>query len=245
MTSIHSVSSRLGITRYAHAITSNLSNIRVRSVSGDSMTHSPRANVSQTHVPRPLVICGPSGSGKSTLLRKLMTEFRESFGFSISHTTRRPRAGEVDGREYYFTDRESMLKAIKNGEFIEYTEFSGNYYGTSHRAVQEVQDQGRICILDVEVEGVKHLKKTDLHPHFVFLKPPSLSILEERLRARKTESEESIAKRLHRAQTEMNYGEIPGNFDITIVNDDIDQAYSKLREFVLNLPELKHHHEKS
>lgn len=225
------------MTRYAQVLTGNLSHLHARPLSDDSMSHSSRTHV--TSVLRPLVICGPSGSGKSTLLKKLMAEFNDSFGFSISHTTRKPRAGEVDGREYHFTDKESMLKAIENGEFIEYTMFSENYYGTSHKAVKDVQNEGRICILDVEIEGVKNLKKTDLDPHFVFLKPPSMSVLEERLRSRKTENEESIKKRLHRAQTEMTYGEVAGNFDITIVNDDIEEAYSKLRNFVLHLPELQ------
>lgn len=185
--------------------------------------------------PRPLVICGPSGSGKSTLLKKLMAEFNDCFGFSISHTTRKPRAGEVDGRDYYFTDKDAMLKAIERGEFIEYTEFSNNYYGTSKKAVTDVQNKGRICILDVEIEGVKNLKKTDLNPRFVFLKPPSMAILEKRLRARGTESEEMILRRLERASKEMNYGDIPGNFDITIINDDVEEAYTNLRNFVIGV----------
>lgn len=188
-----------------------------------------------TSAPRPLVICGPSGSGKSTLLKKLMAEFNDCFGFSISHTTRKPRAGEVDGRDYYFTEKQSMLKAIERGDFIEYTKFSDNYYGTSRKAVTDVQNKGRICILDVEIEGVKNLKKTDLNPRFVFLKPPSMAVLEQRLRARGTESEEMILRRLEEAKKEIAYGEVPGNFDITIINDDVEEAYSSLRNFVIGV----------
>lgn len=188
-------------------------------------------------VPRPLVLCGPSGSGKSTLLKRLMEEFNDYFGFSVSHTSRKPRPGEVDGREYHFTDVDSILAAIQNGDFIEYTQFAGNYYGTSRKAVQDVQNQGKICILDVEIEGVKNLKKTDLNPRFVFLKPPSLEVLEHRLRSRGTESEEVILRRLREAREQLEYGETPGNFDIILVNDDIEDAYASLRNFILRVNE--------
>jgi len=191
-------------------------------------------------VPRPLVLCGPSGSGKSTLLKRLMEEFNDYFGFSVSHTTRKPRPGEVDGREYHFTDVDSILAAIQNGDFIEYTQFAGNYYGTSRKAVQDVQNQGKICILDVEIEGVKNLKKTDLNPRFVFLKPPSIEVLEHRLRSRGTECEEVILRRLREAREQLEYGETPGNFDIILVNDDIEDAYANLRNFILrDVEELK------
>jgi len=188
-------------------------------------------------VPRPLVLCGPSGSGKSTLLKRLMEEFNDYFGFSVSHTTRKPRPGEVDGREYHFTDVDSILAAIQNGDFIEYTQFAGNYYGTSRKAVQDVQNQGKICILDVEIEGVKNLKKTDLNPRFVFLKPPSIEVLEHRLRSRGTECEEVILRRLREAREQLEYGETPGNFDIILVNDDIEDAYANLRNFILRVNE--------
>ncbi|RWS11297.1 Guanylate kinase-like protein [Dinothrombium tinctorium] len=184
---------------------------------------------------RPLVICGPSGCGKSTILRRLMQEFSDFLGFSVSHTTRKPRPGEENGREYYFVDRDTMEKAIERGEFIEYTQFSGNLYGTSKKSVKEVQSQGKICILEVEIEGVKNLKKTDLCPRYVFIKPPSLEILEKRLRGRGTETEESIQKRLKQSKMEMEYGEMPGNFDLVLVNDDIDAAYKRLRDFVLEV----------
>ncbi|KAI1285745.1 Guanylate kinase [Halotydeus destructor] len=198
------------------------------------------ANVKEPQKPRPIVVCGPSGSGKSTLLKRLMEEFNDYFGFSVSHTTRKPRIGEVNGKDYHYTERSEMIEAIKNGEFIEYAEFSGNIYGTSKRAVQEVLERGRICMLDVEMEGVKNLKKTDLNPRFIFIKPPSMSILEERLRKRGTDSEEAVRKRLARAMDELAYGEISGNFDVVIVNDEIDVAYTNLRDFILqDIEELK------
>ncbi|XP_035216711.1 guanylate kinase-like isoform X5 [Stegodyphus dumicola] len=131
----------------------------------------------ESGVARPVVICGPSGSGKSTLLKYLMKEFPDYFGFSISHTTRKPRPGETQGKDYNFVDRKEFEEAIANGEFLEFTEFSGNIYGTSKKAVKNVQNQGRICILDIEIEGVKNIKKTDLNPRFIFIKPPSIEVL--------------------------------------------------------------------
>lgn len=145
----------------------------------------------------------------------------------------------MDGKDYHYTTVEKMMKAIEAKEFIEYTQFSGNYYGTSKKAVKDVQDKGKICILDVEIEGVKNLKKTDLNPKFVFIRPPgtnnreTLDILRQRLKGRKTESDEAIEKRLAQAEEELVYGSVPGNFDIVLYNDDVDQAYENLRNFIL------------
>ncbi|CAG7823291.1 unnamed protein product [Allacma fusca] len=189
---------------------------------------------------RPLVFCGPSGVGKSTLVKRLLQEFSDVFGFSISHTTRNPREGEKDGREYHFVSRTTMEEAIKNGEFIESAEFSGNMYGTSKRAVEDVQKKGKICILDIDTQGVKQIKLTKLEPRLVFVKPPSLKDLESRLRLRGTETEESLQRRLAVAQAEMEYGEAPGNFELVLVNDEVDSAYMKLRNFLLpDITELR------
>jgi len=183
----------------------------------------------------PLVLCGPSGSGKSTLMKKLMAEFEDSFGFSVSHTTRSPRPGEEDGTDYHFSTREEMKSMMENNEFVENAEFSGNMYGTSKKSIQDVLDNGKICILDIDVQGVKAIKKVEdiPKPLYVFMKPPSLQVLEERLRARGTETEESLQKRLGSAAKEMEYGEEEGNFDVIIVNDELDAAYDKLKQFML------------
>eukprot|EP00090_Calanus_glacialis_P020739 TRINITY_DN31_c0_g1_i1.p1 TRINITY_DN31_c0_g1~~TRINITY_DN31_c0_g1_i1.p1 ORF type:complete len:240 (+),score=56.71 TRINITY_DN31_c0_g1_i1:33-752(+) len=183
--------------------------------------------------PAPLVLCGPSGSGKSTLMKKLTAEFKDSFGFSVSHTTRAPRPGEQNGVDYHYVTRDTMEQLVKEGAFIEHAIFSGNMYGTSAEAVEKVAVSGKICILDIDVQGVKLIKQSDLEPNYVFIKPPSREALEKRLRARRTESEESLAKRLAAADAEMEYGETPGNFDIVIVNDDLEKAYSKLRAYML------------
>ncbi|XP_053985284.1 guanylate kinase-like isoform X1 [Hylaeus volcanicus] len=184
--------------------------------------------------PRPLVLCGPSGSGKSTLIKRLFEEFPDKFGFSVSHTTRTPRPGEEDGKHYYFTTKEKMQKQIEQGEFLETATFSGNLYGTSKSAVEDVQQAGKVCVLDIEMQGVKQIKQSSLDPLYIFIKPPSVDELEKRLRDRQTETEDSLQRRLSIARTEMEYGESPGNFDIVIENDNLSKAYDKLRDFILS-----------
>ncbi|XP_031993613.1 guanylate kinase isoform X5 [Hylobates moloch] len=153
--------------------------------------------------PRPVVLSGPSGAGKSTLLKRLLQEHSGIFGFSVSHTTRNPRPGEENGKDYYFVTREVMQRDIAAGNFIEHAEFSGNLYGTSKAAVQAVQAMNRICMLDVDLQGVRNIKATDLRPIYISVQPPSLHVLEQRLRQRNTETEESLAKRLAAAQADM------------------------------------------
>lgn len=181
---------------------------------------------------RPVVFCGPSGTGKSTLIKRLMNEYPNAFAFSVSHTTRKPREGEKDGREYHFVTREQMLKAVENDEFLEHAEFSGNIYGTSKKAVEDVLSSGRICALDVDIQGVLSLKKTSLNPIYLFIKPPSMDILEKRLRDRGTETDESMRKRLDTALKELEYEKKSDLFDHVIVNDNLDSAYEKLREIL-------------
>lgn len=160
--------------------------------------------------PRPLVFFGPSGSGKSTLLKKILEDFPDKFGFSVSHTTRKPRSGEQNGVHYFFTEWETMKKDIEEGKFIEHAVYSGNHYGTSRAAVEAVQKAGKVCVLDIDVQGVKQIRNTNLNPWYVFVKPPSLEVLERRLRDRNTESEESLAQRLKVAAQEMEYGNNSG-----------------------------------
>ncbi len=188
---------------------------------------------------RPIVFCGPSGAGKSTLLKRLMNEFPKSFAFSVSHTTRNPRAGEVNGKDYNFTTKEEMLEKIKAGDFLEHAQFSGNYYGTSKQAVADVLKSGRICALDVDIQGVINLKKTDLNSIFIFVKPPSIEELEKRLLDRKTETEESLKKRLDTAKIELEYEEANKDaFDHVITNDNLDRAYIELKEILKSMLDL-------
>ncbi|KAH7389314.1 P-loop containing nucleoside triphosphate hydrolase protein [Phaeosphaeria sp. MPI-PUGE-AT-0046c] len=185
---------------------------------------------------RAIVISGPSGTGKSTILKRLFEEYPDKFGFSISHTTRGPRAGEQDGREYYFVKKEEFLDLVSNKGFIEHAQFGDNHYGTSIEAVNDIAEKGRICILDIEMEGVKQVANhpTFPRPRFLFLSPPSMEILEQRLRSRATDKEEAILKRLKQAKNEMDFansGEAP--HDKVVVNDDLDKAYQEVKEFIV------------
>lgn len=183
--------------------------------------------------PKPVVLTGPSGAGKSTLLKKLMKEFDNVFGFSVSHTTRTPRPGEVNGRDYHYVTREAMQSGIDGGDFIEHAEFSGNMYGTSKAAVQAVQARNLICILDIDMQGVRSIKKTDLNPIYISIQPPSMEVLEERLRDRKTESEANLQKRLNAAHVDMKFSQEPGLFDAVIVNDNLEDAYEQLKSSLI------------
>ncbi|KAJ8955440.1 hypothetical protein NQ318_003539 [Aromia moschata] len=175
-----------------------------------------------------IVLCGPSGSGKSTLLAKLLKEFPDKFGFSVSHTTRKPRVGELDGQHYHFTTKEEMQKDIESGKFIESTTFGGNMYGTSKAAVEEVIKLGKICVLDIDVQGVKQT------PYLYLSNLLPLKELETRLRGEKTETDESLAHRLRVAEEELNYGKVPGNFHLIITNDNLDNTYAKLKGFIVD-----------
>ncbi|GJJ74159.1 guanylate kinase [Entomortierella parvispora] len=181
---------------------------------------------------RPIVVSGPSGAGKSTFLKRLFAEYPNKFGFSISNTTRAPRAGETDGVEYYFITREKFLEGVANGDFIEHAEFSGNLYGTTVQGVRNVGERGQICILDIDMQGVKLVKNTNLNPYYLSVQPPSLEVLEQRLRGRGTETESALQARLAAAQGELDYAKEEGAYDETIVNDDLEAAYSKFRDFI-------------
>ncbi|CAF2360676.1 unnamed protein product [Rotaria sp. Silwood2] len=182
--------------------------------------------------PRAIVLSGPSGSGKSTLITEFFKEYPTAFAFSISHTTRSPRPGEQDGREYHFIPRANMEKMIALGEFLETTEFSSNLYGTSKKAVEDVAQTGRICLLDVDKQGVKNIRSTNLNALFIYISPPSYEILEQRLRGRKTESEAAIEKRLKEAKESMEFSKEPGMYDHIILNDQLDVAYQQLKEIL-------------
>ncbi len=163
-----------------------------------------------------IVISGPSGSGKGTVVKALM-ELMPDLGFSVSATTRAPREGEMDGREYFFTSREDFEKMIENGDILEYTTYCGNYYGTPKKEAERITGEGRDLILEIEVDGAGQVKKKFPGAVTLMLIPPSLSVLEERLRGRGTESEEVIRKRLDRACEEIK---LAGDYDYVVVNEN-------------------------
>ncbi|KAG5357944.1 Guanylate kinase [Yarrowia sp. B02] len=181
----------------------------------------------------PIVISGPSGTGKSTLLKRLLAEYPGRFGFSISYTTRKPRDGEVDGKDYNFVTVEQFKQLIDEGAFIEWAQFGGNYYGTAVAGVKKVADNNQQCILDIDMQGVKAVKKSDLNARYLFVAPPSIEELRKRLTGRGTETEESLEKRLAAAEGEMEYAKEDGAHDLVIVNDDLEKAYAQFKEFIV------------
>lgn len=166
-------------------------------------------------------------------MKKLFAEYPDSFGFSVSNTTRQPRTGEVDGKDYHFATVDEFKKLIEENAFIEWAQFSGNYYGTTVKAVEDVAKAGKTCILDIDMQGVKSVKNTDLNARYLFLSPPSIEELKNRLVGRGTETEDSIAKRIAAASAEMEYAKT-GAHDKIIVNDDVDKAYKELKEFIFS-----------
>lgn len=182
---------------------------------------------------RPLVLSGPSGTGKSTLLNRLFKDHPDRFGFSVSHTTRAPRAGEENGVAYHFVPREQFEELISKGAFIEHAQYSSNLYGTTIAAVEDVAKLGRRCILDIDSQGVRSLKRTSLEPFYLFIAPPSISTLKSRLTGRGTETEESVQARLQAAITEITYAKERGVYDAVLVNDDLDRAYNVLEKIAL------------
>jgi len=174
-----------------------------------------------------LVLSGPSGAGKSTIINAASSEIGEYY-FSISTTTRAPREGEVHGREYFFVTREVFEEDIKAGNFLEYAEVHGNYYGTSLKPVREALSEGKLVIFDIDVQGHRlvRAKMNDITTS-AFITPPTLKELERRLRDRCTDSDEVIAKRVENAKKEIL---AVGEYDFTIINDTVEEA---ARKFVI------------
>ena len=171
-----------------------------------------------------IIVSAPSGAGKTTIVHRLMTEI-PALAFSISACSRSARPMEQEGKDYYFFGVEGFKKAIENQEFIEWEEvYTDHYYGTLRREVQRLWDEGRVIIFDVDVVGGLNLKALfKEHALSVFIKPPSVEILEKRLRARETESEERIALRIKKSAWELSQAE---SFDVCILNDDLEKAVS-------------------
>lgn len=172
-----------------------------------------------------MVVCAPSGTGKSTLISRLREEIAD-FGFSISYTTRSPRGQEQDGREYHFVSRDRFIAMRSRGEFAEWAEVHGNYYGTAIQPVRDMLHAGKDVLFDIDVQGAMQLRKAFPHGVFVFLLPPSREELERRLRGRATDSAEAVAQRLDNAFGELKQA---GEFDHWIVNDDLEQALEELK----------------
>lgn len=178
-----------------------------------------------------LLISGPSGSGKSSLLNRLFGEFKNIY-FSISSTTREPRNGEKDGVNYHFISKEQFENDIKEGLFLEWAQVHGNYYGTSLRPVVHALNEDKIVIFDIDVQGFLLARKQYRTLTSVFLSTKDDITLENRLKNRGTESNESINERLANAFGEMKYMK---EYDYIIINDDLDKAYEELRAIFISM----------
>ena len=177
------------------------------------------------------VFSGPSGVGKGTLKAKLFEEFADRIAYSVSATTRGPREGEVDGKDYFFISRQEFERRVKNNEFLEHAEFAGNCYGTPRAYVEKLLDSGMNVVLEIDVQGALQVMKSMPECVSVFILPPSFEELEHRLRGRGTETEEKIQERLATAKRELPYAP---QYDYQIVNGgDIEAAYQSLREVFL------------
>ncbi|MDO4961117.1 MAG: guanylate kinase [Eubacteriales bacterium] len=175
-----------------------------------------------------VVISGFSGSGKGTLMRGLMQNY-DYYSLSISATTRKPRNGEEDGKDYFFTDKEHFLKMIQNGELLEYARYVDNYYGTPKAYVEQELAKGKDVILEIEMQGALKIKAKFPDSVLIFITPPSVEELISRLRGRGTETEEVIRARMEKAAMEAEGVEA---YDYILVNDDLDRTVKHLNYLI-------------
>lgn len=175
-----------------------------------------------------IVVSGPSGAGKSTVIARLMREDPDVV-FSVSATTRPPRAGEIDGKSYFFVTREKFQSMVENGELLEHAEYVGNCYGTPKAPVLESLKAGKSVLFDIEVQGAAQIKAQCPEAILIFVIPSDFSQIEKRLRARGTDSEEKIQGRLMQARREC---ERATNYDYVVLNDDPDRAADEMRSII-------------
>ncbi|MBO7677145.1 MAG: guanylate kinase [Erysipelotrichaceae bacterium] len=178
-----------------------------------------------------IVYSGLSGVGKGTILNELMPMEDLNLAYSVSMTTRKPREGEVDGVNYFFVDKKRFLEAVKNGELLEHARFVGNDYGTPKEYVEKMREEGKNVILEIEINGAKQVLEKCPDALSIYIVPPSIEELENRIRKRQTEDEEMILKRISKAKKEMK--EI-GFYEHVVCNDDLQTAVQEVRQIILD-----------
>ena len=176
-----------------------------------------------------IVISGPSGVGKGTVRKALFQKKGHDLVYSVSMTTRQPREGEVEGKDYYFVSKEEFEERIKRGKFLEYTKFVGNYYGTPLDKVEEQLDEGKEVVLEIEVEGAKQVRKKMRDAIFIFIAPPTMADLKARLKSRGTESDEIIKERYEKACREIGLAYL---YNYIVVNDTVENAADKIMAII-------------
>ena len=182
-----------------------------------------------------IILSGPSGVGKGTVRKHIMRDKSLAISYSISMTTREPRNKERDGVEYYFVSKEEFQKHIDENDFLEWAEFVGNRYGTPKSKIEELRNQGIHVLLEIEIKGATQVLdklKDDNKVVSIFLMPPSLKDLENRIRRRKTESEELIQARLKKGESEMKYA---SNYQYVVVNDKIKRSANEIISIIKNI----------
>lgn len=183
------------------------------------------------HSGKLIIFSAPSGSGKTTLVRHILKTFPNDIGFSISATSRPKRGVEENGKDYYYLSVEDFKQRVANNEFLEWEEvYAGTHYGTLREEVQRIWASGKAVIFDIDVEGGLNLKNQfEQSALAIFVMPPSIKILEERLHSRSTDSKESIARRISKAEKELKTAEL---FDVFILNEHLEEACAKAEELV-------------
>ncbi|KAL6796310.1 guanylate kinase [Trichoderma sp. SZMC 28013] len=182
---------------------------------------------------RPIIISGPSGVGKGTLIQMLYDAHPGIFTKTVSHTTRQPREGEIEGDNYFYVSKPRFESLISEDSFVEYTYFSGNHYGTSKNTITDQMAKGLVVVLEIDIEGVKQMREASvIDARYIFIKPPSFEELETRLRKRSTETEASMEKRLKQAKCELEQADTPGLYDMVLVNEDLAVSYDRLQTFI-------------
>ena len=175
------------------------------------------------------VISGCSGVGKGTVINEFMKRNLSDFILSVSCTTRNPRAGEVDGVNYFFISKEEFEHNIKEDKFLEYAQFAENYYGTKKKYVQQKMDEGYNVLLEIDTQGALQVKEKMPEAILIFIAPPSLEELEHRLRGRHTEDEATIQKRLAQVKIELERSQ---KYDYTVINDNVERAVEEIESIV-------------
>ncbi len=183
-----------------------------------------------------VVISGPSGAGKGTICRSL-TENAKDLELSVSATTRAPRTGEIEGKNYYFIDVEEFKRRVENGEFLEYANVYDNYYGTPKEKVIEKLQTGRTVILEIDIQGALKVKKAHPEGVFIFVVPPSIDELQKRIITRATDTIEVIGKRMKCVKDELDYAT---EYDYVVMNDSLEEAVSKIRS-IIDVEKMKSH----